>query len=521
MNIISRTFRSVRKAMGPVASAVGGWVSVIREPFSGAWQQNKELNREDLLGSPIVYACATRIANDFGKLRARRMGKDKDGIWSEAEGGDATSRLLHRPNRYQNHVQFKQWWQMSKQTRGNAYGLKKRSASGNIEAIYILNPDLVIPLVADDGSVYYQLGQDNLAGVQQGVTVPASEIIHDRMNCLYHPLVGVAPLYAAAIAAGIGVSIQKNTLQFFGNAAMPGGILVAPGAISKENAERLKEQWQSGYTGPNAGKVAVLGDGMKFEPLGRNAVDSQLIETLKWSDERVCSVFHVPAYKVGVGPAPSFNNVEALDRAYYSDCLQSPIEEFEAVMDDGLGLDGVNEGVELDLDGLMRMDSKTQMETLKAGVEGSLLTVNNGRKRLNLAPLEGGDTVYMQQQDYPLDQVRHNTLQQQATPVEAPEKAEGKTSAASGSIQQEALNGAQVTALQGLVFAVARGDLDSDTAAALIRVAFPLVSEEQIQDIFSGAEALDQGSEIDDQEEQAKLLAFYLQKEFAHASERH
>jgi len=225
------------------------------------------------------------------------MRKDKDGIWVEQDGADAISRVLRRPNRYQNHVQFKQWWQVSKQTQGNAYGLKRKDAAGNVEAIYILNPDLVTPLVADDGSVYYQLGQDNLAGVQQGITVPASEIIHDRMNCLYHPLVGVAPIYAAAIAAGIGVSIQKNTLQFFGNAAMPGGILVAPGNISKENAERLKDQWQSGYTGPNAGKVAVLGDGMKFEPLGRNAVDSQLIETLKWSDERVCSVFHVPAYR--------------------------------------------------------------------------------------------------------------------------------------------------------------------------------------------------------------------------------
>lgn len=411
MSIISRTYQSVRKALSPVTSAIGGWVSLIREPFAGAWQRNQELNREDLLGSPIVYACVTQISNDFGKLRARRMRKDKDGIWVEQEGADAVSRVLRRPNRYQNHVQFKQWWQMSKQTRGNAYGLKRKDAAGNVEAIYILNPDLVTPLVADDGSVYYQLGQDNLAGVQQSTTVPASEIIHDRMNCLYHPLVGVAPLYAAAIAAGIGVSIQKNTLQFFGNSAMPGGILVAPGNISKENADRLKDQWQSGYTGPNVGKVAVLGDGMKFEALGRNAVDSQLIETLKWSDERVCSVFHVPAYKVGVGPVPSYNNIEALDRAYYSDCLQTPIEEFEAVMDDGLGLDGVKHGVEIDLDGLMRMDSKTQMDTLKAGVEGSLLTVNNGRKRLNLPPLEGGDTVYMQQQDFPLDQVRNNTLQ--------------------------------------------------------------------------------------------------------------
>jgi len=240
--------------------------------------------------------------------------------------------------------------------------------------------------------------------------VPASEIIHDRMNCLYHPLVGISPLYAAAIAAGIGGKIQDNTLRFFGNSSRPGGILVAPGTISKENAAEIKANWEASFGGPNSGKVALFDGGMKFEPMSQTAVDSQLIETMRWSDERICSVFHVPAYKVGVGPAPSYNNIEALDRAYYSDCLQSPIEEFEACLDEGLGFDGVTEGVELDLAGLLRMDSKTQMETLKTGVDGGILTVNNARLRLNQPALEGGDTVYLQQQDYPLDQVRLNRI---------------------------------------------------------------------------------------------------------------
>jgi phage portal protein BeeE len=31
------------------------------------------------------------------------------------------------------------------------------------------------------------------------VIVPAREIIHDRFNCLFHPLVGISPLYAAAL----------------------------------------------------------------------------------------------------------------------------------------------------------------------------------------------------------------------------------------------------------------------------------------------------------------------------------
>lgn len=442
MNIISRAYQSVRKAFAPAAVGGRGWLPVIREPYAGAWQQNMELSAEGLLSSPIVYACMTLIANDIGKLQARFVQIDKDGIWSPVPGNAGVWPVLRRPNRYQNHIQFKQWWITSKLRNGNAYVLKQRDGAGRVVALYILDPLRVTPLVTGDGSVYYQLAQDNLTGVRaEGVTVPASEIIHDRMNCLYHPLVGISPLYAAAIAAGIGVSIQNNTLTFFGNAATPSGILVAPGNISKENAAQLKAQWEQNYAGDNAGKVAVLGDGMKFEAMGTTAVDSQLIETMRWSDERICSVFHVPAYKVGVGPAPSYNNIEALDRAYYSDCLQSHIEEMEACLDDGLGLDGIDKGIELDLDGLMRMDSKTLMDTLSAGVQGRILAPNNARKRLNLPPLEGGDTVYMQQQDYPLDQVRLNRIEREPRDDSAAAQAAVAT--------QRAIRAARAKALKG------------------------------------------------------------------------
>src|SRR5690606_35289615 len=136
----------------------------------------------------------------------------------------------------------------SKLMRGNAYGLKQRDGRNVVTAIYILDPDRVTPMVADDGSVWYQLGDDNLSGVASGgVTVPASEIIHDRMNCLFHPLVGVSPLYASALAASQSLNIQKDSASFFANGSRPGGILTAPGNISDANAARLKDYFDNNF----------------------------------------------------------------------------------------------------------------------------------------------------------------------------------------------------------------------------------------------------------------------------------
>src|SRR5690606_10607762 len=155
------------------------------------------------------------------------------------------------------------------------------------------------------------------------------EIIHDRYNCLFHPLVGVSPIYACGLAATQGLRIQNNSTNFFGNGSRPGGILVAPDKIDNDDAQRLKDHWDNNYTGANAGKVAVIGGGMKYEPLTTTAVDAQLIEQLGWTAEVVCSTFHVPPYKVGVGEMPKYDNIQALNVQYYSQCLQVLIESIE------------------------------------------------------------------------------------------------------------------------------------------------------------------------------------------------
>ena len=37
------------------------------------------------------------------------------------------------------------------------------------------------------------------------------------MNCLYHPLVGLSPIYACGLAAQQGLAIQNGSTEFFGN----------------------------------------------------------------------------------------------------------------------------------------------------------------------------------------------------------------------------------------------------------------------------------------------------------------
>jgi HK97 family phage portal protein len=217
-----------------------------------------------------------------------------------------------------------------------------------------------------------------------------------------------------------GLRIQNSSTQFFANGSNPGGILTAPGAISDETAARLKQHWEQNYTGVNVGKIAVLGDGLKYEKMAVNAVDAQLIEQLKWTAETVCSCYHVPAYMVGVGAPPNYNNIEALNQQYYTQCLQALIEAIELLLDEGLELPAPY-GTEMDLDGLLRMDTATQYKAIADGISGAFLTPNEGRRKLDLPPVKGGDSPYMQQQNFSLaalDQPTPPTDPAPATPAD-------------------------------------------------------------------------------------------------------
>lgn len=399
--------RTKSLTLRPLSPTANGWFPFIRESFAGAWQQNVEVRAQDVLTYSAVYACVSLIAGDIAKLCLRLVEQDADGIWTETDN-PAFSPVLRKPNRYQTWIKFVEQWIVSKLTQGNAYVLKQRDQRGVVTALYLLDPSRVIPLVTPDGGVYYEIRRDDLAEVSADrILVPAREIIHDIMCALWHPLIGVTPIYACGIAALQGITIQNNSKKFFANGSNPSGFLTAPGNIPQPTADRLKAYFETNFTGDNVGRIAVGGDGLTYQPFTMTAVDAQLIEQLKWTAETVCSAFHVPAYMIGVGPPPPYANIEPLLQQYYSQCIQSLLTSFEKVLEEGLGIDvkinGTQYGVEFDIDDLIWMDTATKTKAAADSISGGSLSPNEARKKYyGVGPVKGGDSPYLQQQNFSL-----------------------------------------------------------------------------------------------------------------------
>jgi HK97 family phage portal protein len=382
-----------------------GWIgSGIRESSPGAWQRGTKLQTSgDLLTYSPIFACVTRIAADIAKLRPVLMADTSEpGISEPASKASPYWQVLRQPNPNQTWNQFARQWQISKALFGNTYVLKWRDLRGIVTRLYILDPRGVQPLITPDGGVYYSLSSDQLAMIPTGMRAcPASEMIHDRGATLWHPLVGIAPLYACALSGTLGLRIQQNSTAFFANMSRPSGMLTAPGTIDPVTAERLKADWNANFSGLNLGKLAVLGDGLEYQAMTIAAEQAQLAEQLGMTAVDVATAYAMPAYKINAGPMPTAGNVEALELQYYAGCLQTHIEDMEACLDMGLG---VPEGyhVECDLDGLLRMDSASLMTMLAAGVTGGILSPNEARRRFNLRGVAGGASPVLQQQNFSL-----------------------------------------------------------------------------------------------------------------------
>lgn len=373
---------------------------VIHEPTTGAWQRNQEIevSRHDQMRHHAVFACVSLISRDVGKLKIQTK-KPIDGVKQVCKS--KVGAILAKPNNHQTTQQFLEAWITSKATTGNAYIWKIRDIYGDIWRMYVLNPERVKPLVDPNGNVYYQLMRDSLFNIEDDVIIPASEIIHDRYNCFYHPLVGLSPITACALSASQGIAIQRGASQFFANASRPSGILVAPGAISEQTATEIKNNWHANYSGTGTGKTAVLGDGMEYKTISVSANDAQLVEQLKLSGEIVCTAFSVPSFKIGLGSQTGTMKAADASEIYYSDCLQHYIESIENLLDEHLDLEP-DVFVEFNLKALIRMDSVSQMTYLKEGIGAAILSPNEARAELGYSPVDGGDSPMIQQQNYSL-----------------------------------------------------------------------------------------------------------------------
>ena len=281
-----------------------------------------------------MFAVVSRIASDISKIAPPLLlEQDDNGFWTETTNpaytpGPAAAEPLSDPAAVLTNASC-----LSLLLHGNAYVLKNRDERGVVDALYPLEPSRVKVLVAPDGAVYYELQANDLAGIANDtppVIVPAREIIHMRWNCLFHRSDGhLAALCHQRRRSRRRRRSRSSSTTFFGKGGRPAGVLIAPTKLDPLSAQRIKADAANFTTG----ELLVLENGMKYEPVSTTAVQSQLIEQLGWTEEKICEVFGMPISILNSAKQPPYANAEASQLQYKSECLEVHLHEHRERLD--------------------------------------------------------------------------------------------------------------------------------------------------------------------------------------------
>lgn len=390
------------------------------EPFTQAWQKGvTNANARDplLLAFSAVYSCVTIISQDLAKMPIRVMNIGEDKVSLDVAFNSPYHRVLRKPNNYQTSMQFIQLFTAAKLIRGNAYAFKELDERGVPRALHWMHPDRMFPMINPvSKEIYYQYTPDasdlmvfpyeRFANNGMGtIYIPSRFILHDRINTLWHPLIGVSPLYAAAVSASTGGRILLNTEKLFSNMARPSGMLTAPGEISDTTAERLKREFEGNYSAGNFGRTAVLGDGLSWQAMVMTSTDAQLIEQLKWTIEDVARVYRVPMYLLNDATKMTYKNSEQAATAYFSGCLQYHVEETETAIANDFGLDEQRSVVSFDVSTMFRMDTQERLTAYGEAVGKGIFSPNEVRAMEGKGPVKGGEEPRIQMQYVPMSTV--------------------------------------------------------------------------------------------------------------------
>lgn len=376
---------------------------IIEEPFTGAWQHNISLKKDDSTANYALFSCMTLTANDISNMEFEVRKKKPKGPWllDESKDYEYLRKLAEYPNPFQTDQDFLANWVHSLNRKGNTFCFIDWNDDNEPEGLYILDPNRVTTVVTNQGEIFYRVSSDNLIGLEQEAVFTPREIIHHRINTLFHPLEGIAPLWAANMHALSSIEQGKTSYEFYRNAARPSALLIAPADIHQDDVDALKKNYADAMSGRrNAGRMMVISGGVQYQQLSMSAEDQQLIELLKFNAEAVCACFHVPAHMI-LGTAPSYNNIEALQQDYFQKALQFIIEGIEKNLHRGLGLHNIEDEVYLKLntDSLLRMDKSTRYKVNGQAIKDGWKKRNEVRLEEDLEAVEGGDIILVQAQD--------------------------------------------------------------------------------------------------------------------------
>jgi HK97 family phage portal protein len=332
-----------------------------------------------------VYACVSAISETIASLPLILYKRTEDDGRDRAKDHPLYRVLHDQPNERQTALEFREMMQAMVLLRGNAHAEITRGGDGQVTALNPIPGDRITTLQLDNGRLAYDVS-DGKGKVRR---LLQDEVFHLRHRS-DNGLIGVAPITASRETVNLALAEREHGTATFNNGARLSGILKFPQRLDKGQTAALRTSWESQHAGgANAGKTAILQEGVEYQTVSMSMEDSEYLESRKFSVEEIARLYRVPPTIIGDLSHGNYSNSVEMNRVFVVHTLRRHMTMWEQAIARSLLTEAGRRMYfcEHNVEGLLRGDSTARAEFYSKAIADKWMTVDEVRKLENLPKL--------------------------------------------------------------------------------------------------------------------------------------
>ena len=345
------------------------------------------VTQKTALTLPAYYAANNIIAESIAQIPLNVFKRTDSG--REIARDHPLQRLLHtEPNLLQTSFVWRHTMSIHATSGGNGLARIIRNRGQVDSLIHIDSAEFKRVDITKAGTPIYVF-----QGNGSEYEIKGRDLLHIP-NYSPNGIIGMGWLDAARESIEGGLAQQEYSNAVHKNSGNLSGILTTDKKIDSDSATRIRQEFNSKYTGAhNTGKVAVLGNDMKFQRLPITLEEAQLLQSKSFTVEEISRVSRIPLHLLSNLQNATFSNIEQQSLEYVTYALLPWIKKWEMELDRKL-LSESEKGeyqIKFNLDALQRADIDSRGKYYTAMLNTGTFTRNEVRELENFNKVDGLD----------------------------------------------------------------------------------------------------------------------------------
>lgn len=370
------------------------------------WLNIDPSSSKQAINEATYFICLRMLSETMGKLPLKYYRKEGSGK-IRAEPNKAAELLDLRPNHVMTAATFWTMLEYNCNHYGNAYAWiqtaftkKKYGGEYNIAAFWPMQSSYVQVIMddagvfGDKGYLYYRYSDPKTG---QSYVFREDNVLHFKTWCTSDGIMGKPVREILRETVEGAAESQAYLTKMYKSGLSVSAVLQYTGELDQKRRKVLQDEYNSILTGSkNAGKVVAIPVGMQLQPIKMSMAEAQFVELKKYNALQIAAAFGIKPNHLNDYEKSSYANSESQQLSFLVDTMLYRLGIYEQELNykcltPAERKEGhffkFNEKV------LLRVDAKTQMDTLRMGVNNGLISPNEGRAELDRPSMEGGDIL--------------------------------------------------------------------------------------------------------------------------------